>query len=204
MEDINQEQRRASLPEGGVSLVLAGAGTGKTSTLVAKARAVMGAICRPEQILILTFSRKAAEELRTRISAGLGEDAREIHAATFHSFCLELLRSYPEDTSAIGGPRGAIQVLDEEERSGLLQELIMPAIGDFKGLPAWLVEEYICSHESLDAWTRRILYRAGLLEAIKEMAERFREIKRTRCLVDYDDMMRLAVRMLEDLSLIHI
>ena len=195
---MNQEQKRASLPEGGVSLVLAGAGTGKTSTLVAKARAVMGAICRPEQMLILTFSRKAAEELRTRISAGFGEEAQDIHAATFHSFCLELLQSYPEDTRAIGGPDGAIQILDDEERSVLLQDIIMPAIGDFKGLPAWLVGEYVRSYESLDAWTRRILSRAGLLDAIRGIAERFREIKRTRNLVDYDDMMRLAVRMLQD------
>ncbi len=85
----------------GPLLVLAGPGTGKTTTLV---EAVVERVRRgaaPDEVLVLTFSRKAAEELRSRIAARLGRTVVEPAASTFHSFCYSLLRSYgvaPGDT----------------------------------------------------------------------------------------------------------
>src|SRR4051812_25969096 len=74
----------------GPLLVLAGPGTGKTTTLV---EAVVERVRRgaaPDEILVLTFSRKAADELRERITTRLGRTVREPAAWTFHSFCYAL------------------------------------------------------------------------------------------------------------------
>src|SRR5690348_17680453 len=72
---------------GGPLLVLAGPGTGKTTTLVeAVARRIEGGL-RPDEVLVLTFSRKAASELRERISARLGVPTAGPSAWTFHAFC---------------------------------------------------------------------------------------------------------------------
>jgi len=77
---------------GGPLLVLAGPGTGKTTTIVEAVAARIEAGIDPEQILVLTFSRKAAAELRTRITARVGRTIREPLARTFHSYAYGVLR----------------------------------------------------------------------------------------------------------------
>jgi superfamily I DNA/RNA helicase/RecB family exonuclease len=77
---------------GGPLLVLAGPGTGKTTTIVEAVAARIDAGIDPEQILVLTFSRKAAAELRTRITARVGRTIREPLARTFHSYAYGVLR----------------------------------------------------------------------------------------------------------------
>ena len=77
---------------GGPLLVLAGPGTGKTTTIVEAVAARIEAGVDPEQILVLTFSRKAAAELRTRITARVGKTIREPLARTFHSYAYGVLR----------------------------------------------------------------------------------------------------------------
>ena len=72
--------------------MLAGPGTGKTTTIVEAVAARIDAGADPEQILVLTFSRKAAAELRSRITARVGRTIREPLARTFHSYAYGVLR----------------------------------------------------------------------------------------------------------------
>lgn len=90
---LDQQQRAVVDHRGGPLLVLAGPGTGKTTTIV---EAVVDRVQRreidPERVLVLTFSRKAASELRQRVAARLRRTAREPLALTFHSYAYALLR----------------------------------------------------------------------------------------------------------------
>ncbi len=99
---LDADQRRVVEHPGGPLLVLAGPGTGKTTTLV---EAVVDRVERrglaPEQVLVLTFSRKAAQELRERITGRLGRTTRGPVALTFHGYAYALLRR------ELGGPDGA-------------------------------------------------------------------------------------------------
>jgi len=99
---LDDDQARVVASPGGPLLVLAGPGTGKTTTLV---EAVVDRVERrglaPEQVLVLTFSRRAAQELRERISARLGRTTRGALAMTFHSYAYALLR---RELAASGGP----------------------------------------------------------------------------------------------------
>jgi superfamily I DNA/RNA helicase/RecB family exonuclease len=103
----------------GPLLVLAGPGTGKTTTLVESVveRVRLGAA--PDEVLVLTFSRKAADELRERIAARLGRTVAAPAAATFHSFCYSLLRTYGV-TPGGQGPR----LLSGPERESRVRELL--------------------------------------------------------------------------------
>ncbi len=105
---------------GGPLLVLAGPGTGKTTTLV---EAVVDRIARrgldPEQVLVLTFSRKAAAELRDRITARLGGTTREPVARTFHSYAFALLR---REAALRGAPPP--RLLSGPEQDLLVRELL--------------------------------------------------------------------------------
>jgi superfamily I DNA/RNA helicase/RecB family exonuclease len=106
---------------GGPLLVLAGPGTGKTTTLV---ESVVDRIevrgLAPEQVLVLTFSRKAAEELRDRISARLGRTTSTLLSSTFHSFCYGLVRRYLS-VDAFADP---VRLLSAAEQDIRLRELL--------------------------------------------------------------------------------
>src|SRR5215472_15202077 len=92
---LDDDQRRVVDHESGPLLVLAGPGTGKTTTLV---EAIADRIeCRgvdPSQVLALTFSRKAAEQLRDRVTLRLGRTTGSAICSTFHSFAYALIRRY--------------------------------------------------------------------------------------------------------------
>ena len=91
---LDDDQQRVVDHAGGPMLVLAGPGTGKTTTLVeAIARRIEDG-ARPEQVLALTFSRKAAEQLRDRVTARLGRTMSTPLASTFHSFAYGLIREF--------------------------------------------------------------------------------------------------------------
>ena len=91
---LDRAQREVVDHDRGPLLVLAGPGTGKTTTLVEAVVARVERGASPDQVLVLTFSRKAADELRSRIAARLGRTMAEPAASTFHSFCYSLLRAY--------------------------------------------------------------------------------------------------------------
>ena len=118
---LDPSQQAAVDHPGGPLLVLAGPGTGKTTTLV---EAVIDRInnrgVRPEEVLVLTFSRKAAEELRTRIGRRLGRTTTAVPAMTFHSFCYGLVREF-QDKEAYASP---LTLLSAGEQDWRIQEVV--------------------------------------------------------------------------------
>ncbi|MEP7024122.1 MAG: UvrD-helicase domain-containing protein, partial [Actinomycetota bacterium] len=113
---LDEDQRRVVSHSGGPLLVLAGPGTGKTTAIVA---AVADRITRrgtdPGRVLVLTFSRKAAQELRERITLGLGRTTREPLALTFHSYAYALVRrefmlAGEEPPTLLPGPEQLLEV----------------------------------------------------------------------------------------------
>ncbi len=90
---MNDMQRRAIEHTEGHLLILAGAGSGKTTVLISRIANILAkGLCKPWNILAITFTNKAAKELTTRIDNLLGKDGEGISASTFHSFCARILR----------------------------------------------------------------------------------------------------------------
>ena len=94
LDKLNKEQREAATTIYGNLLILAGAGSGKTYTLVSRIAYMIDSGINPENILLLTFTNKAAEEMKKRIIRDIGETGEKTTALTFHSFCANLLRKY--------------------------------------------------------------------------------------------------------------
>src|SRR4051794_37067489 len=117
--DLGVQQRIVRSHADGPLLVLAGPGTGKTTTLV---EAVVGRVeegASPDDVLVLTFSRKAADELRERIATRLGRTVVEPAAYTFHGFCHAVVRRYAPS------PNGqAPRLLSGAEREVRIRELL--------------------------------------------------------------------------------
>ncbi|MET0713231.1 MAG: UvrD-helicase domain-containing protein, partial [Jiangellaceae bacterium] len=124
---LDLAQRRVVEHRGGPQLVLAGPGTGKTTMLV---EAVVDRVERdgmdPEQMLVLTFSRRAAGELRQRIAARLGRTVREPLARTFHSYAFGLLRR-----EAMLRDEPAPRLLTAAEQDLLIRELLRGDVDEF-------------------------------------------------------------------------
>ena len=91
---LNEEQQEAVLDIHGPSMVVAGPGAGKTSVLVARTANMIKNGISPSNILLFTFTKKAANEIRERINNVIGEEANSITIGTYHSLCSRILRQY--------------------------------------------------------------------------------------------------------------
>jgi superfamily I DNA/RNA helicase/RecB family exonuclease len=151
---LDPAQRAVAGHREGPLLVLAGPGTGKTTTLVESVVSRVGEGRRPERILVLTFSRRAAHELRDRITARLGHTTTTPAASTFHAFCYALVRaeSPPE---VFGRP---LRLLSGTEQDIAVRELLRGT-----GPGRWPAQVAAC------------LTTRGLAEEVRDVIARSRE-----------------------------
>jgi len=116
---LNPEQRRAVLHEGSPLLIVAGAGSGKTAVLTRRIAYLLAARdVGPGQVLAITFTNKAAAEMRERVVALVGPRARSMWVSTFHSTCVRILRN---QAALINGLNSNFSIYDADDSRRLLQ-----------------------------------------------------------------------------------
>ena len=130
---LNPEQARAVTTTDGPLLILAGAGSGKTRVVAHRIAYLIGALgVPPRKILAVTFTNRAAGELRERIQALVGEAGKEVDAGTFHSLNARVLR---RDGEAIGIDRRFV-IYDTDDQQQLMKRILaeqdLPATGEFR------------------------------------------------------------------------
>lgn len=119
-ENLNEEQQIAVLHDYGPMLILAGAGSGKTTTLVARTgRLIDEGVANPENICVLTFTNKAAKELKNRVSKRL-PSSDKLWTGTFHSFGVRTIRTYYKQ---LGLPK-YFGIMDQQDSIGLIREIL--------------------------------------------------------------------------------
>jgi superfamily I DNA/RNA helicase len=119
-QGLNPEQREAVFHTEGPLLILAGAGSGKTTVLVSRTGHILQSQkVKASEICVLTFTTKAARELKHRVSVKVGPAAKELWTGTFHSFGLKLLRKYHKLASLPSG----FGVIDQGDSQEILKEL---------------------------------------------------------------------------------
>ncbi len=122
--NLNQPQLEAVTTTDGPLLVLAGAGTGKTKVLTSRIiNIVNSGLASPLQILAVTFTNKAAAEMKHRIGEVVGEQVNNIWVGTFHSIAARILRRHPE----IVGLKSDFTIIDDDDQKRLLKQIL----GDF-------------------------------------------------------------------------
>src|SRR6186713_1555919 len=121
LESLNPEQRAAVLHLHGPLLILAGAGSGKTRVITSRIAYMVGdGHARPEEVLAVTFTNKAAEEMRARVEALLGSDCSRMWVSTFHSLCARLLR---RESPAIGLSRDFV-IYDSSDQLTVVKQAL--------------------------------------------------------------------------------
>ena len=130
---LNPPQREAVETLDGPLLVLSGAGTGKTRVLTARLALLLAAKrAWPSQILAVTFTNRAANEMRERVDALIGEMSAGLWLGTFHALGLRILRRHPE----LVGLRPSFSILDPDDQERLLKQVLADANVDAKHWPA--------------------------------------------------------------------
>src|SRR2546423_5722165 len=121
LEALNPEQREAVLHLTGPLLILAGAGSGKTRVITSRIAYLVGdGHAQPHEVLAVTFTNKAAEEMRTRVETLLGSDCSRMWVSTFHSLCARLLR---REAPAIGLTRDFV-IYDSSDQLSVVKQAL--------------------------------------------------------------------------------
>jgi DNA helicase-2/ATP-dependent DNA helicase PcrA len=132
LDTLNPEQREAVETLDGPLLVLAGAGTGKTRVLTTRfAHILMSGRARPWEVLAVTFTNKAAREMRERIARIIGRPAEGLWLGTFHALCARMLRRHAE----LVGLKSSFTILDADDQLRLLKQVMDAAGVDLKRWP---------------------------------------------------------------------
>jgi DNA helicase-2/ATP-dependent DNA helicase PcrA len=149
LEGLNPAQRAAVEQLDGPVLMLAGAGTGKTKALTSRIVHLMGTgRARPNEVLAVTFTNKAAREMKNRVGSMLGQQVEGMPwLGTFHAICVKLLRRHAE----LVGLKSNFTILDTDDQIRLLKQLIRAEEIDDKRWPARMLAGLI------DGWKNRAL-----------------------------------------------
>jgi DNA helicase-2/ATP-dependent DNA helicase PcrA len=199
--ELNDEQFAAVTAPPGPLLVLAGAGSGKTRTLTYRVAHLLAQGVRPHEILLLTFTNKAAREMLHRVQDLTGVEAHRFWGGTFHHIGHKILRIYGE---SIGLPR-SFTILDAEEADSLLREAVEEKDKLFfkdktHPRPGPLFEIISFARNTQrglgETITRFFPQHEALADLIGGFAKTYRERKRKQAVVDYDDLLEYWLELL--------
>jgi DNA helicase-2/ATP-dependent DNA helicase PcrA len=196
LEGLNEPQREAVEHPAGPLLVLAGAGSGKTRVLTHRiAWLIHAGVARPGEILAITFTNKAAQEMRERVELLLGHSTRTMWVMTFHAACARLLRA---EAPRLGYTR-QFTIYDQSDSRRLVKRCLDQVGADTKRFTPAAVQHQIsdAKNKLRDAEAYRQLVGSFFEQTVADAYELYeREIHRMNAM-DFDDLLVRTVNVLE-------
>lgn len=201
--ELNKQQLEAVTSIDGSHLIVAGAGTGKTKTLVYRVAYLVENGIKPESILLLTFTRKSAKEMMKRAANILDERCNRIAGGTFHSFANKILRRYTK----LINYSNKFTVIDQADSESLIKHIISKLGFNKKEKERFPRNKTVYSILSKSINTK---YTIGDLlkmdypqyvedeKSLIEIAKRYSQNKKSKNLMDYDDLLVNMVKLLEE------
>lgn len=193
LEKLNEEQLKPVLDTEGAVLVLAGAGSGKTRVLTSRIAYILNKrLCSPSNVLAITFTNKAAREMKERVGSFLG-DVDNMWICTIHSMCVRILRRFGE----AAGIRPNFSIYSETERGNVIKKVFKELDYDEKILKS--VKYHIGNAKMLgldpDLYAKRYQYEENIKAAV-EVYERYNEHLKEYNALDFDDLLVETLRLL--------
>ncbi len=190
---LNERQLEAVNHDLGPALVLAGAGSGKTRVITTRtARLVSEGLARPDEILCVTFTNKAANEMRARVAALLGFSAESIWTSTFHAACLRILR---REHSAAGYEKMPV-IFDATDQKSLVKAIIKEYGISDEDLPhrkmTGLISRYKNEMKGPDDMAKNPQLRGSAVKLASIFHEYQGRLKSNNA-VDFDDLLSLCI-----------
>ncbi|MCC6237013.1 MAG: UvrD-helicase domain-containing protein [Dehalococcoidia bacterium] len=193
---LNEAQRRAVEAKGGGVLILAGPGSGKTRVIAHRVAYLVNYLrVPPWRILGVTFTNKAAREMRERVERLLGDRAAQLHLGTFHSVCARILR---RDGHHIGIPNDFV-IYDTDDQMALVRQIEAELQIDPKRFPPRQVLSAISSakNERLDVERYRAQANSYFEEVVGRVYASYEAALRRNGATDFDDLLSLVLQLFE-------
>jgi superfamily I DNA/RNA helicase len=196
LEGLNEPQREAVLHGEGPLLILAGAGSGKTRVLTHRIAHLVGTgQARPGEILAITFTNKAAQEMRERVEMLVGNRARAMWVMTFHSACARMLRA---DADKLGYTRG-FTIYDEQDSLRLVKACIDELDVDPKRFAPRGIRRQIsdAKNQLLDAEAYRLKVSTFFEQTAADVYDLYEKRLHAANAMDFDDLLFRCVNLFE-------
>jgi len=197
LEELNDKQKEAVLYNEGPLLIIAGAGAGKTKTLTTKiAYLIEEKGVSPYSILAITFTNKAAKEMKDRIYHTIGEDAKKLQVSTFHSFGLKLIR---ENVSALGYDRNFV-IMDSEDSLTVVKKILKEMDCDPKIYNPKAIRNKIssCKNDMISPAAYERYAVSEYEKVIQQVYEKYEKKLHNNNSVDFDDLLLLPIRLFKE------
>jgi DNA helicase-2/ATP-dependent DNA helicase PcrA len=197
LDKLNAQQRLAAETLNGPVLILAGAGSGKTRALTYRVANLIDSGVEPHRILAITFTNKAAREMKQRIEALVGDRAQEVWVSTFHSMCARILR---RDIEKLGYKR-SFTIYDDDDQTSVLKETIRQMNIDDKVLTVrelrWKISDAKNRLLSPDEWfahSAKDFHSQQIHDAYVAYEQRLKSANA----LDFDDLLVRALELFAD------
>ncbi len=194
---LNDKQKEAVLATDGPCLVIAGAGSGKTKVLTHKIAYDIESGIKPWNILAITFTNKAANEMKERIEKLIGDAAKDLWMGTFHSICVRILRRYIDRI----GYKTDFVIFDTSDQKTLIKECLKTLKVDDKIFTDRGVLSEISNgkNEMLEPKAYGVKYAGDFRkEKIAEIYELYQRRLRENNAIDFDDIINFTIKILSE------
>ncbi len=196
LNDLNPPQREAVTHAGGPLLILAGAGSGKTRVLAYRVAYLLREGVAPSAILAVTFTNKAANEMRARVDRLVGAVARSVWIGTFHHICGRILRRHGD---RIGIGKNFL-IYDDDDQRSVMREVIKTLGLDERRFPPAVLLGMIgkAKNEAVDHLTYAEQASGYYEEVVARAYRAYQSVLRERNALDFDDMLLEVMRLFTD------
>ena len=197
LNDLNEKQKEAVLRTEGPLLVLAGAGSGKTRVLTTRiAYLIEEKEVSPRAILAITFTNKAAKEMKTRLVDLVGNIAHFAQVSTFHSFGLRLLR---ENYEVLGYDKN-FSIIDSEDSLTVIKKIMKDMGLDIKQINPRAIRSQIsgCKNELVSPQEYERLAASDFEKIVLKVYEKYERVLKQNNSVDFDDLLILPIRLFRE------
>lgn len=190
---LNPNQREAAVNYQGACIINAGPGSGKTATLVSRAAYMIEDGVSPYNILLFTFTRKAANEIRERVQKKIGSSAKNITVGTYHSFCMKLLRQNVNATNYSNN----FSVYDDDDKKSLLKPIVESIDKNLKYAAVANVISKL-KQELVTPAAAKGFCSNSFEEKVTEIYSVYQQKLLEANAMDFDDLIFNTIKMLED------
>ena len=202
LENLNKEQKEAVQTVTGPLLILAGAGSGKTKVLTTRIAYMIQHGVKPQNILAVTFTNKAAKEMKARLGSMIGENTvKYMWVGTFHGICGRILRENIDRYSFPSGKKldKNFTIYDDNDTNAVLKQAIKKLNLDDKIYQPKLVKSVISNakNKMQDAYTFATFARDFKSQKIAAIYEEYENTLNNNNAIDFDDMLMLTVKLLD-------
>lgn len=195
IKGLNAKQREVALDYTGPCFVSACPGSGKTLTLVKRTQYMIYKGVDPKEILLFTFTIKAANEIKNRIAKYVGDAAQDITIGTYHSICLKLIKQYRKLLNL----NKHFTIYNDDDRNNIIKELVKGSTIDSKELSNYISRKKDLMESAQACWEYSLSHN-GYDKNKAELYYKYQERLKKENAIDFDDIIFYAITLLQNFN----